>query len=198
MPIQIAAFDICKMLLAPHGFNVHAGSEGACQWLCEPCGQAAQSRPRLAQPGFWLGIPSPQLTLYMQVGSMLTEKGSKSGPEFDAALSGAAAGAAAATRSGAVPGAATNTGKLGDVIWQGLVKVRRGHAVKSLRTSFGKDPAPIMPWCLLQALDALHGAGVAVWHLERVLIKKRDPLSHKFLADTLAAAGVSPPLLTFW
>ena len=50
----------------------------------------------------------------------------------------------------------------------------------------------------MQALDALHGAGVAVWHLQRVLLKKRDPLSHELFSKALAAAGVSPPLLTFW
>jgi len=44
-----------------------------------------------------------------------------------------------------------------------------------------------------QALEALHAAAVAVWHLQRALAKKRDPLSHVAFADALAAAGA--PLL---
>jgi hypothetical protein len=44
----------------------------------------------------------------------------------------------------------------------------------------------------------MHAAAVAVWHLQRVLVKKRDPLSHVLFSDALAAAGVSPPLPTFW
>jgi len=39
---------------------------------------------------------------------------------------------------------------------------------------------------------------VAVWHLQRALAKKRDPLSHVAFADALAAAGAPPPLARFW
>jgi hypothetical protein len=49
-----------------------------------------------------------------------------------------------------------------------------------------------------QALEALHAAAVAVWHLQRALAKKRDPLSHVAFADALAAAGAPPPLERFW
>ncbi len=50
----------------------------------------------------------------------------------------------------------------------------------------------------LQALEALHGAAVAVWHLQRVLAKKRDPLSHVLFSDSLQAASCPPPLSHFW
>lgn len=49
-----------------------------------------------------------------------------------------------------------------------------------------------------QAFDALHGAAVAVWHLQRVLAKKRDPLSHTLFSDALEAAGAATPLEHFW
>ena len=51
---------------------------------------------------------------------------------------------------------------------------------------------------LLQAFDALHSAAVAVWHLQRVLAKKRDPLSHMLFLDALECAGADLPLEHFW
>jgi hypothetical protein len=53
-------------------------------------------------------------------------------------------------------------------------------------------------WAALQALEALHGAAVAVWHLQRVLAKKRDPLSHVLFSDALQAAQCPSPLSHFW
>lgn len=50
----------------------------------------------------------------------------------------------------------------------------------------------------LQALEALHGAAVAVWHLQRVLAKKRDPLSHVLFSDVLQTASCPSPLAHFW
>ena len=49
-----------------------------------------------------------------------------------------------------------------------------------------------------QAFDSLHSAAVAVWHLQRVLAKKRDPLSHTLFSDALEAAGAPSPLESFW
>ena len=50
----------------------------------------------------------------------------------------------------------------------------------------------------MQAFDSLHSAAVAVWHLQRVLAKKRDPLSHTLFSDALEAAGAPSPLEHFW
>ena len=49
-----------------------------------------------------------------------------------------------------------------------------------------------------QALEALHSAAVAVWHLQRVLARKRDPLSHTLFAEEVASAGAPQPLERFW
>ena len=49
-----------------------------------------------------------------------------------------------------------------------------------------------------QALEALHSGALAVWHLQRVLAKKRDPLSHILFSSALATAGSTPPLTAFW
>ena len=49
-----------------------------------------------------------------------------------------------------------------------------------------------------QAFDSLHSAAVAAWHLQRVLAKKRDPLSHTLFSDALEAAGAPSPLEHFW
>jgi len=54
-----------------------------------------------------------------------------------------------------------------------------------------------------QALEALHAAAVAVWHLQRALAKKRDPLSHVAFADALAArrrrwSASGAPARTVW
>ena len=51
---------------------------------------------------------------------------------------------------------------------------------------------------MAQALEALHSAAVAVWHLQRVLARKRDPLSHTLFAAEVAAAGAPQPLERFW
>jgi hypothetical protein len=47
-------------------------------------------------------------------------------------------------------------------------------------------------------VEAVQGAAVSVWHLQRVVAKKRDPLSHVCFLDVLAPPGA--PLLTqrFW
>ncbi len=51
---------------------------------------------------------------------------------------------------------------------------------------------------VMQALESLHGAAVAVWHLQRVLAKKRDPLSHVLFSDSLQVASCPSPLSHFW
>ena len=47
-------------------------------------------------------------------------------------------------------------------------------------------------------MDQLHKASVAVWHLQRVLAKKRDPLSHVLFLESLAEEGAPLPLVHFW
>ena len=41
---------------------------------------------------------------------------------------------------------------------------------------------------LAESADVLHSAAVAVWHLQRVLAKKRDPLSHELFLDIVLEA----------
>lgn len=54
-------------------------------------------------------------------------------------------------------------------------------------------------WQQLAAFtDQLHKASVAVWHLQRVLAKKRDPLSHVLFLESLAEEGAPLPLVHFW
>ena len=48
----------------------------------------------------------------------------------------------------------------------------------------------------MQAFDSLHSAAVAVWHLQRVLAKKRDPLSHTLFSDALRRQAPPPPWST--
>jgi hypothetical protein len=40
-----------------------------------------------------------------------------------------------------------------------------------------------------EAVAALRRAGVQAWHLQRVLLKKRDPLTHELFVDVVAAAA---------
>lgn len=54
-------------------------------------------------------------------------------------------------------------------------------------------------WARLgEAMQQLHASAVAVWHLQRVLAKKRDPLSHDLFIDVVqlpaAPDAASPPL----
>lgn len=48
--------------------------------------------------------------------------------------------------------------------------------------------------------DTLVAGGVAVWHLQRVAAKKRDPLSHVLFLDDLCSASGGTQLLTdkYW
>ncbi len=48
------------------------------------------------------------------------------------------------------------------------------------------------------ALDALGAAAQAAWHLQRVLAKKRDPLSHTLFLDAVAPPGTPQPVDVFW
>ncbi|KAF8065824.1 COG5 [Scenedesmus sp. PABB004] len=52
--------------------------------------------------------------------------------------------------------------------------------------------------CLRAAADCLASGALAVWHLQRVVAKKRDPLSHALFLDALCPPGT--PLLTekYW
>jgi hypothetical protein len=50
-----------------------------------------------------------------------------------------------------------------------------------------------------QLLEQLRRSAVEVWHLQRVLLKKRDPLSHVLFIDVVAPdAGAPLPLDRFW
>ena len=40
--------------------------------------------------------------------------------------------------------------------------------------------------------EQLHASAVAVWHLQRVLAKKRDPLSHELFIDVVQQTPSSP------
>lgn len=46
--------------------------------------------------------------------------------------------------------------------------------------------------------DQLLQAATAVWHLQRVMAKKRDPLTHVLFLDTLRAEQQGLPLPQFW
>jgi hypothetical protein len=48
------------------------------------------------------------------------------------------------------------------------------------------------------ALDDVGAAGVAMWHLQRVLAKKRDPLTHVRFEEVLLSAGATLPIPRFW
>lgn len=48
------------------------------------------------------------------------------------------------------------------------------------------------------ACDMLERTVLSVWHLQRVLMKKRDPLTHELFIDVVTRAGVSSPLDRFW
>ena len=43
-------------------------------------------------------------------------------------------------------------------------------------------------------LEQLHSAAVAVWHVQRVLAKKRDPLTHTLFLDVITADYPDGPL----
>jgi hypothetical protein len=60
-------------------------------------------------------------------------------------------------------------------------------------------PAQDKLWSgLKEVTEQMQAAAVSVWHLQRVVAKKRDPLSHVCFLDVLAPPGA--PLLTdrFW
>jgi hypothetical protein len=46
--------------------------------------------------------------------------------------------------------------------------------------------------------EELHGCAVAVWHLQRVLAKKRDPLTHQCFMDLFLERGGLPLMERFW
>jgi hypothetical protein len=52
--------------------------------------------------------------------------------------------------------------------------------------------------CLRGSCDALATSALSVWHLQRVVAKKRDPISHVLFLDVVCPPGT--PLLTerFW
>lgn len=83
---------------------------------------------------------------------------------------GAAPGGSSVGATGRSATAAASTAKLQDVLW-----ARLG-----------------------EAMQQLHASAVAVWHLQRVLAKKRDPLSHDLFIDVVqlpaAPDAASPPL----
>ncbi len=49
-----------------------------------------------------------------------------------------------------------------------------------------------------EALSALAAAATAAWHAQRVLAKKRDPLSHALFLDEVAPPGTPLPVDAFW
>uniref|UniRef100_A0A061QRR0 Conserved oligomeric Golgi complex subunit 5 n=1 Tax=Tetraselmis sp. GSL018 TaxID=582737 RepID=A0A061QRR0_9CHLO len=46
--------------------------------------------------------------------------------------------------------------------------------------------------------EELHSSAVAVWHLQRVLAKKRDPLSHQCFEDVVRVDGAPQLVQRFW
>lgn len=70
-----------------------------------------------------------------------------------------------------------------------------------MRTPSPPTPPPLQDklWSgLKEVTEQMQAAAVSVWHLQRVVAKKRDPLSHVCFLDVLAPPGA--PLLTdrFW
>ncbi len=51
---------------------------------------------------------------------------------------------------------------------------------------------------LRAAGEQLQASTVAVWHLQRVVAKKRDPLSHVCFLDVLCGPGQPLPSERFW
>ena len=49
-----------------------------------------------------------------------------------------------------------------------------------------------------EAVEALRSCAVAAWHLQRVLAKKKDPLSHDVFQALVVADGAPLPLDSFW
>ena len=47
---------------------------------------------------------------------------------------------------------------------------------------------------LAAVLEQLHVAAVAVWHLQRVLAQKRDPLTHTLFRDVICGGDPDSPL----
>lgn len=48
------------------------------------------------------------------------------------------------------------------------------------------------------ACDAVERISLSIWHLQRVLIKKRDPLTHEVFIDVVTRDGTPLPLDRFW
>lgn len=63
----------------------------------------------------------------------------------------------------------------------------------SAHLAFCSPPPPLLP------LRISPRSAVEVWHLQRVLAKKRDPLSHTLFLDVVAPGEEDPlPLDRFW
>jgi hypothetical protein len=61
------------------------------------------------------------------------------------------------------------------------------------------DPREPLWSGLAEAAEALRRAALEAWHLQRVLAKKRDPLTHELLSDGAGfGPGAPPPLERFW
>jgi hypothetical protein len=61
------------------------------------------------------------------------------------------------------------------------------------------DPREALWSGLAEAAEALRRAALEAWHLQRVLAKKRDPLTHELLSEGAGfGPGAPPPLERFW
>lgn len=52
--------------------------------------------------------------------------------------------------------------------------------------------------CLRGSCDALATSALSVWHLQRVVAKKRDPISHVLFLDVVCPPGTSLLTERFW
>lgn len=52
--------------------------------------------------------------------------------------------------------------------------------------------------CLRSACDALATSALSIWHLQRVVAKKRDPISHVLFLDVVCPPGTSLLTERFW
>ncbi len=54
------------------------------------------------------------------------------------------------------------------------------------------------PQALRDVLEQISSSTVAVWHLQRVVAKKRDPLTHVCFLDVLVGPGELLLVARFW
>lgn len=52
--------------------------------------------------------------------------------------------------------------------------------------------------CLRASCDALATSALSIWHLQRVVAKKRDPISHVLFLDVVCPPGSALLTERFW